>query len=119
MPQFDSLPYVMSFQLFRTGNLVTLDNFHRELLASMLSEEVPHTLPVSQAQALVTRVKALSSDGMAYGALLGGMLQGLTALLSIDAMPALAPAAESGELQLAASAEQAILPAAEVACLCS
>lgn len=65
----------------RTGDIVSLDDFNRELLASMLGEDVPETLLVGQAKALVARVRAISGQGMQYGAMLNGFLLDLDALL--------------------------------------
>jgi hypothetical protein len=71
----------MSTPLSRSGDIVSLDEFNRELLASMLGEEVPQTLPVGQARSLVVRVRAISAQGMQYSTLLNDFLLDLDALL--------------------------------------
>jgi uncharacterized protein YoaH (UPF0181 family) len=57
---------IMNDALFRTGDVISLDGFHRELLAAMLDEAVPKTMTVAQAKALVERVEELSAQGMEY-----------------------------------------------------
>lgn len=56
----------MTDTLTRTGDLISLDSFHQELLAAMLDEQVPKTMTVDQASALVDRVETLSAQGMQY-----------------------------------------------------
>lgn len=52
--------------LSRTGDIISLDGFHQELLSAMLAEPVPKTMTVGQAKALVERVEELSAKGMEY-----------------------------------------------------
>lgn len=56
----------MTDTLSRTGDLITLDGFHQDLLTAMLDEQVPASLTVGQAEALVERVEKLSAQGMEY-----------------------------------------------------
>jgi site-specific recombinase XerD len=72
----------MTVSLTRTGDLVTLDAFHIDLLAAMLDEEVPHILTVGQVKTLVQRVRAASNQGMRYSPLLEGLLVELDRLLA-------------------------------------
>ena len=72
----------MSNTLTRTGDIVTLDQFHHELLQSMLDATLPQTLTLSQARSLTAQVQALAEQGMSYGGLLKGFLGELQALLA-------------------------------------
>lgn len=56
----------MTDTLTRTGDLVSLDSFHLDLLSAMLDEPVPKTMTVGQARTLVERVEELSARGMEY-----------------------------------------------------
>lgn len=56
----------MTDTLTRTGDIISLDGFHQELLAAMLDEPVPKTLTVGQAKTLVERVEELSAQGSEY-----------------------------------------------------
>lgn len=52
--------------LSRTGDIISLDGFHQELLSAMLDEPIPKTMTVGQAKTLVERVEELSAQGMEY-----------------------------------------------------
>lgn len=69
----------------RTGNIITLDDFNRELLGAMLDQDVPATLPVDQARELVKQVREISGKGMQYGAMLNSFLSELEELLRAPA----------------------------------
>lgn len=71
----------MTTSLSRTGDIISLDDFNRELLGSMLGEDVPTSLLVGQARLLVSRVRVISGKGMQYGAILNGFLSDLEELL--------------------------------------
>ncbi len=45
--------------IIRTGDIISLGDFHQDLLASMLDEDVPDTLTVSQARELVVRIRKI------------------------------------------------------------
>ncbi|WP_317204559.1 hypothetical protein [Janthinobacterium sp.] len=47
---------------FRTGDIVSLGNFHQDFLSSMLDEDVPGTVTVSRAQALLSRMLELDLE---------------------------------------------------------
>jgi hypothetical protein len=72
----------MSALLTRTGDIVTLDGFHQDLLNSMLAVEVPATLTVDHAQRLVARVRGMGAEMAQYGWLLEGFLTDLEGLLA-------------------------------------
>lgn len=69
----------------RTGNIITLDDFNRELLGAMLDQDVPATLPVDQARELVKQVREISGKGMQYGTMLNSFLSELEELLRAPA----------------------------------
>jgi hypothetical protein len=72
----------MTVSLTRTGDIVSLDAFHLDLLSAMLDEAVPHTMTVGQAKVLVRRVRAEGSPGLRYSTLLEGLLVELDRLLA-------------------------------------
>lgn len=46
----------------RIGDIVSLGEFHRDFLSSMLDEDVPGTVTVSQARALLSRMLELDLE---------------------------------------------------------
>jgi hypothetical protein len=56
----------MTDTLSRSGDVITLDTFHQELLSAMLAEPIPATMTVDQAKALLDRVEKLGAQGMEY-----------------------------------------------------
>lgn len=48
--------------LIRMGDIVFLGDYHQEFLSSMLDEDVPGTVTVSEAQALLLRISRLTLE---------------------------------------------------------
>jgi hypothetical protein len=54
--------------LIRTGDIISLGEFHQDFLTAMLDEDVPNTVTVGQARKLVNRMRTIkftNSDMMA------------------------------------------------------
>lgn len=69
-------------QLFRTDDIISLDPFNQQLLATMLQETVASPLTSSQARELVARARAAAPENPLYAALLETYLIELDALIN-------------------------------------
>lgn len=71
----------MATSLCRMGDVIQLDDFHHNLLQTMLGEDVPEVLSLDQAKALVARVKSIDLSNSMYGSMLLNMLDNLEQLM--------------------------------------